>query len=690
VDILRGFFVCVVLLLVFSIYSSLYSMFMKKFLGFIFVCATFFSVEILFEDTKHYTFAQEMVFGERNPDFVGGASNFISDIQRYSDTQFIISGGFTEFNGQEKRYIARINADGSLDNTFDAGAGVNSTAWTTLAQSDGKILVGGFFTNFYGTGQDKIGRLNADGSLDEAFDTGLGINQANTWVYTFAEQGDGKILVGGAFSVFNNENKSGLVRLNPDGSLDNTFNVEGVGFNQAVWDMAVQPDGKILAVGGFTNYNGVARNRIARLNPDGSLDETFNIGTGANFGPVYAVALQEDGKVLVGGSFTQINGSPRSTIARLNADGSVDQDFVVGTGFNQIVRDVKIQPDGKVLVVGNFTSYNGTPRVRMARLNSDGSLDETFEVGTGFNGNVLRSIFTNDGDAIVVGQFTSYDAEEASYIVKVSAFINEVVEIVEEIVRSGSSRIRPGSSVIFCGPTRTQFCSPRPMFGGFEQPKEEFVPVATFSDIANACDRNRIVVSEPIRPFSGESGDTVLLIQDFLNTFQGERVNQTGVYDSQTVDAVRRFQERYRNDVLDPWGLGEPTGIVYKTTSAKMNALMCTELVCPVFSQELSLGDRGAEVQKVKLFLNTVFGANLDTSNDIFDQSMFDVVTDFQSIYSKTMFGFWGRPLSSRGKWDSATFNQAERLLGCGVENDDVLMKRLQIQIRNLLQAISL
>lgn len=644
----------------------------------------------LLEGTKNYVFAQEVTFGQKDSNFIVDASNFISNIQRYSDTQFIISGGFNDINGVTRRYVARIYEDGSLDESFDAGESINSTAWETLVQPDGKILVGGFFTDFYGTGQDRIGRLNSDGSVDESFDTGLGINQANSWVYSFALQEDEKILVGGAFSIFNNEDKSGITRLNPDGSIDETFNIEGVGFNNSVWDMVLQPDGKIVAVGSFTDYNGIARNRIARLNSDGSLDETFNIGTGANFGPVYAVALQEDGKILVGGSFTQINGNPRSTIARLNADGSVDQDFIVGTGFNQIVRDINIQPDGEILVVGNFTSYNGTPRTRMARLNSDGSIDEAFEVGAGFNSNVLHSIFTNDGDALVVGQFTSYDTQEASYIVKVSAFINEVIEIVEEIATSRSSRIMSGSSVIFCGPTRTQFCSPRPMFGGFEQPKEELVPVATFSDIANACDRNRIVVSEPIHPFSGESGDTVVLIQDFLNTFQGERVNQTGVYDSQTVDAVRRFQERYRSDVLDPWGFAEPTGIVYKTTSAKMNALMCAELACPVFPQELSLGDRGVEVQKVKLFLNTVFGANLDTSNDIFDQSMFDVVTDFQSTYSKTMFGFWGRPLSSQGKWDSATFNQAERLLGCGSENDDVLMKRLQIQIRNLLQAISL
>ena len=140
------------------------------------------------------------------------------------------------------------------------------------------------------------------------------------------------------------------------GSNDPTFNVvdDGTnrdGANYAVLALALQPDGKLLIGGGFTAYNGTPRNHIARLNADGSLDASFNPGSGANF-EVHALALQSDGKVLIGGTFTSYNGTPRNRIARLNADGSLDASFNPGTGADTSVRALALQPDGKLLIGG--------------------------------------------------------------------------------------------------------------------------------------------------------------------------------------------------------------------------------------------------------------------------------------------------------------------------------------------------
>ncbi|WP_040401415.1 HYR domain-containing protein, partial [Cecembia lonarensis] len=130
---------------------------------------------------------------------------------------------------------------------------------------------------------------------------------------------------------------------------------------------AIQSDGKLIIGGQFTLYNGVARNQIARLNPDGSLDTSFDPGTGAT-SFVFTTAIQADGKIIIGGIFTEYNGVARNFIARLNGDGSLDTDFNPGTGANSQILTTAIQSDGKLIIGGDFTSYDGVSRVRINRL----------------------------------------------------------------------------------------------------------------------------------------------------------------------------------------------------------------------------------------------------------------------------------------------------------------------------------
>jgi uncharacterized delta-60 repeat protein len=205
--------------------------------------------------------------------------------------------------------------------------------------------------------------LNADGTLDISFNTGTGVFGT---VNTSALQPDGKIIIAGGFTDYNGTYINGIARLNTNGTLDVSFN-PGTGANGDVLACVLQLDGKIIVGGNFANYNGTARNNIARLNADGTLDTSFNPGTGAN-DDVETISLQSDGKIIIGGHFFSYNGTARKKIARLNTDGTLDAGFNPGTGADWIIYSSTIQPDGKIIIGGVFTSYNGIGRNRIARL----------------------------------------------------------------------------------------------------------------------------------------------------------------------------------------------------------------------------------------------------------------------------------------------------------------------------------
>jgi uncharacterized delta-60 repeat protein len=245
--------------------------------------------------------------------------------------------------------------------------GFDSVVNSISIQSDGKIIMGGNFTSFNGTsGIGGIVRLNADGARDTTFNTGAGFDGI---VISISVQADGKIIMGGLFTSFNGtQNINNIVRLNANGTQDTTFNT-GDGFDNDVFTISIQSDGKIIVGGLFTSFNGTSEiNSIARLNADGTRDTTFNTGTGFN-NPALSTSIQADGKIIVGGGFTSFNNTVGTNhIIRLNANGTQDTTFNTGKGFDNPVLSTSIQADGKIIVGGVFEDFNGTKRSGLVRL----------------------------------------------------------------------------------------------------------------------------------------------------------------------------------------------------------------------------------------------------------------------------------------------------------------------------------
>jgi len=334
-------------------------------------------------------------------DFNPGANETVHAFAVQADGKILVGGTFTALGGQTRNYIGRLNADGSLDSSFNPGAGDISDYFPSVnslvVQAEGEILVGGNFTTLGGQTRTNIGRLNADGSLDGSFNPG-----ADGEVYCLAVQADGKILVGGTFTTLGGQTRTNIGRLNADGSLDNSFNPGAVGVpypNPSVNSLAVQADGKILAGGYFSTLGGQMHNSIGRLNADGSLDSSFNTEADRE---VNCLAVQADGKILVGGWFTTLGGQPCNSIGRLNADGSLDSSF--NPGANGRVVSLAVQADGKILVGGWFTTLGGQTRGCVGRLNADGSLESSFNPGADSD---VNSLAVQANGEIVVGGFFS-------------------------------------------------------------------------------------------------------------------------------------------------------------------------------------------------------------------------------------------------------------------------------------------
>ena len=412
-----------------------------------------------------------------------------------ADGRVLVGGEFTRVNGVSRNRIARLNADGSLDLSFNPGNGFDDEVRAMMIQPDGWILVGGSFSSLDGAnGTSRIVRLASDGRRDTSF---VAPSSLNGGVRAIALQTDGRIVVGGWFS-------RGLARLNTDGTIDATLAIGG-GFDSEVASIALQPDGGMVVGGHFTTLDGVAAGRIVRLTASGARDPNFDVGSGFDFsvsdvkllpdgrvavagafayfdGGTYcyghavltatggvdptwlpdssltatsqSLMVQSDGRLVVGGAFTwfgaetcsgileiaaggaevrclagdfrtyggvtcaeplgdgkwlvagdfnHVNGVARPYLARLDASGALDPSFSVASEVQSLVYEIGVQGDGRVLV----STWN-SDRGHFLRLQADGALDPSFSVGTGFDQPPSQIVVLPDGKVATAGSFTTF------------------------------------------------------------------------------------------------------------------------------------------------------------------------------------------------------------------------------------------------------------------------------------------
>jgi uncharacterized delta-60 repeat protein len=309
-------------------------------------------------------------------------SALISETGQY----YYVSGNFTNYNGTNTSYFTRLNKDGSLDEHFNTGTNFDyPPAGLTLASNPGQILAWGAFNNYQGTYQPGIVRINSDGSLDISFQGTIPSPGADTGVFAVAyvDDGSGTLYAGGSFSQCDGQSVNNICRLQPDGSYDTGF-VVGSGFDNNVNALLLSPDGshEVYIGGDFTHYKGSAQTRLIRLTPTGTKDASFSVGSGFD-GTVASLipALDGSNRIYVGGNFAHYNGTAVDRIARLNPNGSLDTTFAAGTSTGTsgtLVLSNATDGSGKIYATGGATYFTGANSICILRFNSDGTLDSTF------------------------------------------------------------------------------------------------------------------------------------------------------------------------------------------------------------------------------------------------------------------------------------------------------------------------
>jgi uncharacterized delta-60 repeat protein len=326
-----------------------------------------------------------------DPSFTHGPIGVtINRIVEQPDGQILVAGQFTSFHATTISNIVRLNPDGSVDGTFapppltQFSGAVNGTISTVVAQPDGKILVGGGFDSAGGTPRNNLIRLNANGSLDPTFDVSTGDAKV---VWRLVRQPDGTTYVGGGFDRLGGVTRPGFARLTTSGALDTAFapNLSPY-IGPSVRCIAAQTDGKILIGGQFATFTGALNYfGVLRLNANGTVDQTFAVPrlNSANLSRIDDLVTQSDGKIVVAGNFTSIGGVARQSIARIEANGAVDQAWP-GPGVNHVnsmfrnVRAMQAVGAGQILIAGEFEQYNGETSLGIVRVNSNGTRDSSF------------------------------------------------------------------------------------------------------------------------------------------------------------------------------------------------------------------------------------------------------------------------------------------------------------------------
>jgi uncharacterized delta-60 repeat protein len=290
-------------------------------------------------------------------------NGLISCVAVQKDGNILIGGNFGAVEGREQWGLARLHADGSHDESLLFPGPMHFSVTTMAVQADGRILAGGFFP-IAGGPPRFLARFLSDGNLDPEFQLVTEFGATLFPVSCIALQPDGKILLGGSFTATDEFPFNHLARLNAGGTADVSFTPA---VSADVFSLAVQPDGKILAGAAET---------LLRLFPNGNVDYAVSVPGGAlpSRPAVYDLALQADGRCLAAGAFRRIADTEISSLIRLNTDGTRDaafNPFIFATGSSEPQR-VALQPDGKVVIAGDFLGIDRDEAIKvLGRLHND-------------------------------------------------------------------------------------------------------------------------------------------------------------------------------------------------------------------------------------------------------------------------------------------------------------------------------
>ena len=325
-----------------------------------------------------------------------------NDMVIQSDDKIIVTGGFSGFSGGSNGFgIARLLVNGAIDTGYNVGGAgtasnvgyTNNTPYALAMQTNGQILLGGDFYYYNGVQRLGIVRINTNGSIDSSFSPTVLNTYYRSVVTGITIQSDGKIILLGFFSPPTaGATQQNIIRLNSNGTIDTTFsagstagslvfNVDlSVSLYSPIAKAVVQPDGKIIIAGAFNKYNTTNVKSLVRLTSTGAIDGSFNTATGVERAINELILEPTTNKPIIGGEFTLFGTTAVKKLIRLTTTGTLDTTFSIGTGTtdsanypscpycSNYVKALKQQPDGKIIVGGKFTTFNGLSATNITRI----------------------------------------------------------------------------------------------------------------------------------------------------------------------------------------------------------------------------------------------------------------------------------------------------------------------------------
>jgi uncharacterized delta-60 repeat protein len=367
-----------------------------------------------------------------------GFNNTVDALNIGSNGKVYVGGEFSKYNNVTYNHIVGLNSDGTVNTGFNVGTGISGYVYHIVLDSSGKIYVGGNFSEYKGLSQNSLIRLNTDGTKDASFDIGTGFYGLLSAVATVAiDYSTGKIYVGGGFDSYKDVSISKLIRLNTDGTKDTSFVIGASTFDSFVQEILLDSSEKVYAGGNFTTFNGSTQHGLIRLNTDGTKDTAFDISDGfgpSSYGYVYALAIDTNGKIYVGGAFTTYRNISQNCLIRLNTDGTKDTTFDISDGFNATapsspsITTIVIDSNGKIYVGGVFNSYRNSSQNCLIRLNTDGTKDTTFDISNGFTGgnnNVDKVVIDSSGKIYAAGNYTAYKDVSQNCLIRLDQYGNK-------------------------------------------------------------------------------------------------------------------------------------------------------------------------------------------------------------------------------------------------------------------------